>query len=212
MISNLNKEKTNQKKYHSHRKSHDIDYIFEEVNNLKIKKDRYYMTKELIPMATYLKDREVQMKDFITFLKKKIKINADDIFCVISDALERIAIKTNNRNNMIIFMKPRQLKKANFKEKNILINRIAHEYPEIMKDCLSSYLIRHKTNMSDLEKEDIINEFQSLIYQLNNPINNNDDYFMPLFVNNDEEPDNLFLNYQDLFDSMLYQENNLYNK
>lgn len=127
--------------------------------------DRHYQLKMMNPIVQYLDQNGIhEYEDFILLLKNN-GFRSCDIHKLIDDFQVYINA-SKSINNKINWIKHRELQKSNAGEKNIILNRLAIEFPNEILFFTNDYLIRNfpsKTN-----KNTFIQEFRSKIEHLNN--------------------------------------------
>lgn len=106
------------------------DNANEEIQKLTLKKDRIYMMKMLKPTIDYLQQCGIiEYQNFIETLKKyNFKTNDIKDF-IIEFQIFINSFEKKQKVPKIDWIRHRELKKANFGEKNIILNRLSYEYP-----------------------------------------------------------------------------------
>lgn len=150
--------------YNSYRSKSDGIYEFPELNRPAHNKDRYYMSKDIIPILIYLNQNNVIQKDFCELLKKKYRLRAQDLFKLIDGFQDYI---NNISQNDIIFIRSRQLRKSNFMEKNIVLNKIAFDYSSDFLHFVENNYIKN-IKLSDKRKACLIEDLKKIVNSVSN--------------------------------------------
>ncbi|KAK8842014.1 hypothetical protein M9Y10_026229 [Tritrichomonas musculus] len=157
--------------------SHKIGFgggVIEEYHNYPSLKDRVYMFDQFKPHLDYLiKNNIKEFQDFIQFFRNK-GLKAKDFVKMIKSFQKYINTKHQDQFHPIYFLKPRELEKSNFGEKNIIINRIAHEYFEDFPIFLQHFL--HKKYQTIPNHENIIQDVKDKIKKLRSNIDESLDF------------------------------------
>lgn len=158
------------KSYQSHRNVSKNE-ILAEMQKDKLKIDRYYMLEMLKPNIDFLENLGItDLQNFIESFKK-LGYKTDNIKDFIKDFQLFITTSNVKKNwQPINWMRERELTKANFGEKNIIINRLAIQYPEEFLTFSRNYTF-HKC-ISTVSQENFIQEIDFKIKQLQNTIKN----------------------------------------
>ena len=144
-------------------------------NNLSIKSketfggkgstaDRCYMNKQMKDHFDYFESRKVE--EFQNFIKPlhKYGCKTEDQRELFAEFIEYMKI---NKNIDIFLLKKREMKKANAGERNILMNRIAIEYPNEFMTFLKKFLSQKYP--LKLCTKNIIKQFQEKVKKLIQP-------------------------------------------
>ncbi|KAK8898593.1 hypothetical protein M9Y10_000885 [Tritrichomonas musculus] len=126
------------------------------------KTDRGYMIDQMKNHFNYLDRHGIfEYQNFIQILRDH-QFMANDIL----NLLESFVFFKNQQNlsQPFFLLKPREMKKTNAGEKNILFNRLAHEYSSEFLYFFELYLNRFYPGMKT--KENLIQKFKTKIDQL----------------------------------------------
>ena len=133
--------------------------------NMGLKADRIYMKEQLIPHLDYIEDRGIkELQSFIQLLHD-YGCRTDNQRKIIDNFI--VFIKETKKVD-IFLLKARELKKANAGERNILMNRLAIEYPEDFVSFIKEFLYQNFPQKPNTE--DYVQGIQEMVKQLTNPV------------------------------------------
>lgn len=155
--------------YQSHKFNNRCEYIIDFQKEASTK-DRFYMGKMITPTITALDNSGVTNYQNFYQLFKRIGIKSKEIIVIINEFKDYI--NSFEQNQKINWIKPRELNKSNYGEKNIILNRLALEYPRELINFIYSYLSRFnpcltngifihelKILVDEIEKQKSLNNF-----------------------------------------------------
>lgn len=149
-----------QKVYQSHMHNSRLGFI-NDFENAKLNKDRFYMGEMIKPTIRILDNSGVtNYQDFYQLFKRR-GLKSKDIIYLINEFKE-----WNNKQEQIRkidWIKKRELNKSNCGEKNIILNRLASEYPERFTNFIHSYI---NMMVPSSNNEIFISEFKFLISEV----------------------------------------------
>lgn len=142
-------QQENKRIYQSHKLKTPED-AFAEIENSSYSKDRTYMMTMIKPNVEYLKQNGIsEYQNFIEVMKKN-GFKTDDMKNFILDFQYFINSFDDQQNiQKIDWIRPRELSKANFGEKNLLLNRLSYEYPNQMRYFAQQYVVLKYQNMKN---------------------------------------------------------------
>lgn len=139
--------------YESHmfKSQHDLMLEFQKDGGTK---DRKNMGKMMKPALNYLDQNGITKQQNFYQNLHTFGLKANDINEMIyefKDSINSYMQKLNYDEKIIIdWIKKRELKKSNFCEKNIVMNRLAAEYPQEFIVFINNYLLRKYPCKSDV--------------------------------------------------------------
>lgn len=148
------------KKYKSYRTKNDGSYCFP-VESEQFNKDRYYMCRELKPHINFLEQNGIKNHENFLRLLHNFRFKANDIRKLIKGMTKHLNAANADKN--IVFMKKRQLKKTNSEEKNIILNRIACEYPDDLVNFVENEFLESMENFEKKRKNIFVDELKKLV-------------------------------------------------
>lgn len=123
--------------------------------------DRKYMNKQMKDHIDFFESHRIeQFQNFIKLLYK-YGCKAEDQQKFFAEFIKYMKI---NKNINIFLLKSREMKKANAGERNILMNRIAYEYPNEFLTFLRNFL--YQNYPLKLFTKSIIKKFHEMVKQL----------------------------------------------
>lgn len=150
------------KRYQSHIiKGSSVSLSKKALDKKELKKDQIRLNDQIKPLIEYFEKRKIDKYQEFTKLLHDYKYSKYDQIKLIEEFLNYMKDKYDVE---ISFMKIREISKANAQERNILMNRIAHEYP----NKLISFLIDNLKKIFEEKNntKELINDFQEMINQL----------------------------------------------
>lgn len=147
---------------HDHRiEVNTLEDIIEFFSSVPINNDRKYMKNEIMPHLTYLKWKGIKNISEITLFLKKCGFARTQMkeFIIYFD--EHIS---NDRESNTRLFTTRQQKKSNEGEKNIVLNRMALQYPDKIIKFFKSYF--DETFPNNPNRDAYVNEFKLQVKQL----------------------------------------------
>lgn len=150
-------------------RSYKLPNNFESFNDLSSKEaanmDRRYMNKFIKPIVDYLCGENILEYQNFTELFKKYKLKSEDIIKFINSF--EYFINSQRNQKKINWLKVREIRKSNFCEKNIIINRLVHEYHDDIYLFISNHFQLNYPNMQNFQKfkEDFEKKVEDLIKQ-----------------------------------------------
>lgn len=152
-----------------------------EFQSESITKDRKYMGKVIKPIILFLNCYGVnKYQDFYQLLKN-YELKSKDISSMIIDFINYI--NSNGKLAKINWFKIRELKKSNSGEKNIIMNRLALEYPNEFIGFVYSYMSTIRPRDSNINI--LMDQFRSSIDVLEKKKDFH--FFLQHFTNNNPE-------------------------
>ena len=139
---------------------------FEEIQKSTSKKERIYMVKMLKPSIDYL--QKCGIKEYQNFIEtlKKYNFKLNDIKDFILEF--QMFINSNDQHQkmpQIDWIRHRELNKANFGEKNIILNRLSYDYPNQLLYFLQIFLLRKFPHIAN--RNIFYNEFLFKVQKIN---------------------------------------------
>lgn len=131
-----------------------------------VKKDRFYMAEMMKPIIIYLDKFGVKNYQDFYHLMHNYGFRSNDFTDMITEFKD--FINSINTNSKIEWIKKRELKKSNYCEKNIILNRLVVEYQHEMIEFFKIYAFK-KMNGS-INAELLLNDFKAKISEINNQI------------------------------------------
>lgn len=125
--------------------------------------DRKYMKNEIMPHLTYLEMRGIKNISEITQFLHDIGFKAPDMNEFIYRCVDHIY---NDKEKNIQLFTTRQQEKSNASEKNIVLNRIALQFPDKIIQFFESYIDGKFTH--ELNRDAYVNDFKLIVQQLEN--------------------------------------------
>ena len=156
-----------------------------EINKKHIPKERIYINRLLKRAFDYLNKNGIKNFENIVDLFKNTGFLACEIANLIIDFI-KCQEKQNKKD--LDWIKSRELNKIGFPGKNIILNLIAHQYPEDFKKFLSTYMEKYKTKVN----------LTFFFQEINLKIDNIQKQTITLFANN------LTLKIEEDFDELSY--------
>lgn len=154
------------KRYQSHKiKSREEAII--EINKDPCSKDRFYIQIVLNCTKEYLDKNSIfEYQDFIQSFQRFGLKNKDIIKFIIEFVRYYNSLPKIGNDNKIIWIKQRECRQSNFGEKNMIINRIVHQYEDETKDYIVQFA---KQNFTDAqEQQDFTNDLMNKIELIKN--------------------------------------------
>ena len=131
--------------------------------------DRYYMDQLIQPCIDFLlKEGLTEYEDFAR-LFKRYKLKNEDIINFIKSF--EYFINSSPNEKKIFWIRTRELKKANFSEKNIIITRLIVEYYDSFISFFSNYIITNFFSIHNIQI--LINEIERKAKLIMNKIEQN---------------------------------------
>lgn len=153
------------KSYQSHIYKTRDEFVME-FQKENISKDRFYMAEMIKPIILFLDHFGICNYQNFYQLLHSYNFKSNDINEMIEEF--RDYINTYKVNCQIEWIKKRELKKSNYGEKNIILNRLAIEYPNEIIDFILYFASKKLKNCSNIEI--LVNEFRSKINTLKNQV------------------------------------------
>lgn len=134
-------------------------------NKQEMSRDRLYMIKMLKPCFEYFDQHEITNYQNLSETLKKFGFRTDNIKNLILGFQVFINAHYLERNiSPIDWIVSRTVKKANFEEKNIIMNRLAFEYPTELFYYTQKYIQQHYPALMNIEI--FFNEIQDKIEKI----------------------------------------------
>ncbi|KAK8876064.1 hypothetical protein M9Y10_006248 [Tritrichomonas musculus] len=133
-------------------KSYKLSNSFESFNSLPhdpLNLDRHYMAQFLSPIIHYLYVNGILHYQDFAQLFKKYKLKSKEITKFIKYFESFINSQTSQKR--ISWLRDRELIKSNFSEKNIIFNRLVHEYHDEILRYLSYFFTTYYPNMYNFQ-------------------------------------------------------------
>ena len=153
------------KKNYQNYKFNTFQQAIDEISKEPLKKDRIYMANMLRPNIEYLQKFGInECLNFIEIMKKH-KFGTNDIRDFIKN-FQLFINSINEKKNIpkIDWIRERELSKANSSEKNVILNRLSHEYPNEMIYFMQRYALNSCNHMFNAGI--FCTEFKNRILQL----------------------------------------------
>lgn len=159
----------NKRKYNSYKYGNRLESFFDVPQDTVPKMDRYYMYQQMYPIINFLREKGLTEFEDFAHLFKRYKMKNNDILCFIKSLVEYINSRTQEKK--ISWIRERELKKANFCEKNIIITRIIVEYYDSFLSFFSNYIIQNYFSIHNIKT--FITEFESKAKDLIEKVDSN---------------------------------------
>ena len=144
------------KSYNSYKFDNCLESFIDNQNS-STNMDRYYMAQQIKPNATFLLKKGLTKFEDFAQLFKKYKLKNEVIINFIK-SFEHF-VNAGPSDKKIYWIRTRELKKANFNEKNIILTRLVVEYYDIFLPFLSNYIYYNYHGLANIHV--FINEFES---------------------------------------------------
>lgn len=188
------------KRYNSYRGNAGEPYSFP-IGSEYIKKDRYYMYIDMKPNLDVLKQNGIHEYENFYNLLHKSKLKSKNIKELIDEITKYLNANYNNKE--ILFLKDRQLKKSNSEEANIVLNRIACEYPEDLINFVENKYLESLQDIERQRKKSLIENLKKLVAKISQQKTDN-----ALFIQDFDDCNNESWNFFDFEESRPFFENN----
>lgn len=188
------------KKYNSYRGNAGEPYSFP-IGSEYINKDRYYMYIDMKPNLDVLKQNGIHEYENFYNLFRKNKLKSKKIKELIDEITKYLNANYNNKE--ILFLKDRQLKKSNSEEANIVLNRIACEYPEDLINFVENKYLESLQDIERQRKKSLIENLKKLVDKISQQKTDN-----ALFIQDFDDCNNESCNFFDFEESRPFFENN----
>lgn len=140
------------KTYKNHRINIRQQIFYDSEQTIQMSRDRLYMIKMLKPCFEYFDNHEIIMYQNLSDTLKKFGFRTDNIKNFILGFQDFINSHYLERNiSPINWIVSRTVKKANFEEKNIILNRLAIEYPNELFYYTQKYIQQYYPALVNIE-------------------------------------------------------------
>lgn len=147
--------------YHSYKFDNSIESYMQNKIDLE-NSDRCYMAQQIKPSVDYLYRHGIRYNQDFAKLFKKYKFKSKEITNFVQNF--QLFINTRTNKPKIFWLRKRELTKANFGEKNIIINRLVHEYNDIVHVFLIHHFCYNFPNTQNLNL--FIQDFESKVKEV----------------------------------------------
>ena len=130
---------------------------FIDCHDNSVNTDRYYMAQQIKPNVDFLLRKGLTKFEDFAQLFKKYKLKNEVIIAFIKSF--EYFVNAGPYDKKIYWIRTRELKKANFNEKNIILTRLVVEYYDLFLPFFSNYIYYNYPGLANIHV--FINEFES---------------------------------------------------